>query len=235
MGARPLGPTPGSQMAGPHPCFGPGPDGTGEDKGLSQSLSPHLATGLASEARFSRDAGLAPGLLLSPSACGVRAPGRSGPPGPMVTPCAQRRASGGPGQARRQAVCTSSPPEPRGSPASWHLDRLNAHVCCLGGSRLPPPGWAPVGARPRASQGWAGWAPGSRARVSPQRLCDSRPGEQCSGCRTCICPSEKHARPSAVWGGERRRGPEQQTVEALPAGWDPGSLSARRALCPCLL
>lgn len=75
MGARPPGLTPGSQLAGPHPCFGPGPDGTGEDKGLSHSPSPRLAAGLASEARFSRDAGLAPGLLLGPPVCGVGAPG----------------------------------------------------------------------------------------------------------------------------------------------------------------
>lgn len=80
-GRQASGPTPGSQMAGPHPCLRPGPDGAGENKGLSHGLSLHLAAGLASEARFSRDAGLAPGLLLGPPACGVRAPGRSGSPG----------------------------------------------------------------------------------------------------------------------------------------------------------
>lgn len=37
--------------------------------------------------------------------------------------------------------------------------------------------------------------------------------------------------PFGVVGGELRRVP----VEAVPAGWDPGSLSVRRGLCPCLL
>lgn len=50
---------PGSRMGGPHPCLGPGPDSTGENKGLFHSLSVErlpvlgLTAGLAFEARFS--------------------------------------------------------------------------------------------------------------------------------------------------------------------------------------
>lgn len=108
--------------------------------------------------------------------------------------CAQHRASGGPGQARRQAVCASSHPEPRGSPASWHLARLNTHRFAalegVGSHLLAGPQLVPARGPPRAGRG----PPGSRARVSPQRLCDSRPGEQCSGCRTRVCPSETRSR-----------------------------------------
>ena len=204
-------------MAGPHPRLCPGPDGAGEDKGLSHSPSLRLAAGLASEAGFPRDAGLAPG--------------RVGPPGSdgdavCVAPRQQRPRPG------LMAGCVRQPhPEPRGSPASWHLAHLNAHVCRLPvegvGSHLPSgPPLVPARRPPRARQRGTH---GSHTRMSPRRLCDSRPGEQCSGCRTHVCPSKKHARPAAVWGG-RRRAQRAPCWPHLPAGTQK-YLSARRALC----
>lgn len=231
MGARPPGLTPGSQMAGPHPRLCPGPDGAGEDKGLSHSPSLRLAAGLASEARLSQDAGLAPGLLLGPLACGVRAPGRAGPPGTdgdavCVAPRQQR-----PRPALTAGCVRQPPPRAPGLPrqlASGPPERARLPPA-REGSWLAPPVGATVGAGPQASQGRAEGAHGSHARVSPRRLCDSRPGEQCSGSRTSVCPSEKHARPAAVWGG-RRRAQQAPCWPRLPAGTQ-GYLSARRALC----
>lgn len=81
MGSRPPGRRQGPRWLGPTLASVPAQMALGRIKGFLTGLSLHLAAGLASEARFYRDAGLNPGLLLGPLACGVRAPGRSGSPG----------------------------------------------------------------------------------------------------------------------------------------------------------